>query len=113
MSTRCTIGYEDANGNTIGVYCHFDGYPKHMLPIIRKMDYDFLVEMVEDALVNDGLRGVTDEYNYETYKKESPRDYWLHTTPFAKLNDTDFCYIKRKNNTVFATSNGGTVICDE
>ena len=34
MSTRSAIGYKLPSGRIKAVYCHWDGYPKHHLPIL-------------------------------------------------------------------------------
>lgn len=36
MGTRSAIGYRQPSGSVRAVYCHYDGYPEHQLPILRK-----------------------------------------------------------------------------
>ena len=36
MATRSAIGYRQQSGAVRAVYCHWDGYPEHHLPILRK-----------------------------------------------------------------------------
>ena len=36
MGTRSAIGYLTEDGDTVAVYCHWDGYPEHQLPILQK-----------------------------------------------------------------------------
>lgn len=36
MSTRSYIGELYKDGSVLFVYCHFDGYPEHRLPILNK-----------------------------------------------------------------------------
>ena len=36
MGTRSAIGYQLQSGRIKAVYCHWDGYPKHHLPILIK-----------------------------------------------------------------------------
>ena len=36
MATRSAIGYKLPNGDIKAVYCHWDGYPSHQLPILDK-----------------------------------------------------------------------------
>lgn len=36
MGTRSAIGYKLSDGSIRAVYCHWDGYPDHQLPILRK-----------------------------------------------------------------------------
>jgi len=35
MATRCYILKENKDKSLIGIYCHYDGYPSHMLPTLR------------------------------------------------------------------------------
>lgn len=35
MSTRSAIGYQVISGAVTAVYCHWDGYPDHQLPILN------------------------------------------------------------------------------
>ena len=36
MATRSAIGYQEPDGSTTAVYCHWDGSPEHQLPILEK-----------------------------------------------------------------------------
>ena len=36
MSTHCHIGVRARNGNILGCYVHYDGYPEVMLPALRR-----------------------------------------------------------------------------
>ena len=36
MATRSAIGYRKLDGSVRAVYCHWDGYPEHQLPILKK-----------------------------------------------------------------------------
>jgi|TARA_R100000084_G_scaffold32761_1_gene12979 hypothetical protein len=36
MATRSAIGYQLPSGRIKATYCHWDGYPKHQLPILIK-----------------------------------------------------------------------------
>lgn len=36
MATRSAIGYRKLDGSVRAVYCHWDGYPSHQLPILKK-----------------------------------------------------------------------------
>ena len=58
MATRSTIGYETQDGNYVGVYCHYDGYPDHMGPALSAMLHADVVIMVSKGLAGGGLRNV-------------------------------------------------------
>ena len=36
MGTRSAIGYQLPSGKIRAVYCHWDGYPEHQLPILNE-----------------------------------------------------------------------------
>ena len=36
MATRSAIGYRKLDGSVRAVFCHWDGYPSHQLPILEK-----------------------------------------------------------------------------
>ena len=36
MATRSAIGYALPSGKIRSVYCHWDGYPSHQLPILKE-----------------------------------------------------------------------------
>jgi len=36
MSTRSAIGYKAADGKVVTIYCHYDGYPKHVGKILKE-----------------------------------------------------------------------------
>lgn len=58
MATRSTIGYETQDGNYVGVYCHYDGYPDHMGPALSAMLHADVVIMVSKGLAGGGIRSV-------------------------------------------------------
>tara|TARA_R100000406_G_C3044034_1_gene106876 strand:+ start:190 stop:564 length:375 start_codon:yes stop_codon:yes gene_type:complete len=51
MATRSAIGYQLPSGRIKAVYCHWDGYPKHQLPIL--IEHYNTVEQVR-ALIKPG-----------------------------------------------------------
>ena len=79
MATRSTIGYETQDGNYIGVYCHYDGYPDHMGPALSAMLHADVVIMVSRGLAGGGIRSIfspDDEGRHRGYEvfNERPRD---------------------------------------
>ena len=79
MATRSTIGYETQDGNYVGVYCHYDGYPEHMGPALSAMLHADVVIMVSRGLAGGGIRSVfspDDEGRHRGYElfNERPRD---------------------------------------
>jgi hypothetical protein len=110
MATRSVIAYEDDDGKCVGVYCHYDGMPSHMYPIIDCMSYDDVKKMVETALIQGGLRSVNNEEDYDTYEEESKRTDWMRTSVHAHENDVDYTYFKRKDGSIFVTACDGSEI---
>ena len=68
MATRSTIGYETADGGYVGVYCHYDGYPENMGPILHGMFHADVVIMVSKALSQGGIRCVEHGGGYDIFK---------------------------------------------
>jgi hypothetical protein len=67
MATRSTIGYETLDGGYRGVYCHYDGYEKHMVPILSEMLHAEVAIMVERAIMSGGIRTISDGGHYELF----------------------------------------------
>ncbi len=66
MSTHSTIGYELPGGSYAGVYCHYDGYPEHIVPVLLKLGHDGVMMAVEKALLEGGFR-TFEEDGVETF----------------------------------------------
>jgi hypothetical protein len=56
MATRSVIGVERADGSFLGVYCHYDGYPSHVVPLMQAMSREQLLTEIEKAIAEDGMR---------------------------------------------------------
>jgi hypothetical protein len=67
MATRSTIGYETPDGGYVGVYCHYDGFPDHMGPILHRMFHADVVILVSKALAKGGIRCLNDDGTYEIF----------------------------------------------
>jgi len=70
MATRSNVGYVKANGSISAVYCHWDGYPEHMVSAIEGFISNFGVKKfmseVRRAQRQAGLRSL-DSNEFETY----------------------------------------------
>lgn len=110
MATRSSVGYETESGGCIAVYCHYDGFPDHMAPILNNLTYDEVKDMVETALVEGGLRGINDDGTYETFQEQSDSFQWRYDTAFANINGTDYAYLKRKDGSLFISDFQGREI---
>ena len=93
MSTHSTIGYETEDGGYVGVYCQFDGYPDHMLPALKLHPRQRVINEVERALTQGGLRFV-DGNQWETYGdsagETSAREEWLHSEWPCRENEYNY-----------------------
>lgn len=107
MATRSTIGYETKDGGYIGVYCHYDGYPSHMLPQLKEMSWEELSLQVNRALLQGGGRSLQgcemETYNEPSHPKQWLRDTWPCTAE-------EFNYRKRLDGTVECVTGYGAPI---
>jgi len=107
MATRSTIGYETPDGGYIGVYCHWDGYPKHMLPELQSMTWEQVTEAVSRALLQGGGRSL-EGGELETYGEPSDPKQWLRDTWPCSIEE--YNYRKRLDGTVDCINRYGTPI---
>lgn len=77
MATRSTIGYETPDGGYVGVYCHYDGYPDNIGPALHAMYHIDVMQMVERALRNGGMRCLNGPGDFELFNESSDRTEWL------------------------------------
>ena len=93
MSTHSTIGYETADGGYVGVYCHYDGYPSNIGPALHAMYHIDVMQMVEQALRNGGIRCINGPDSFELFNERSDRTEWLHDR-WPECEE-DYAYRKR------------------
>jgi len=105
MATRSTIGYETPDGGYIGVYCHWDGYPRHMLPELQSMTWEQVTEAVSRALLQGGGRSL-EGGELETYGEPSDPKQWLRDTWPCSIEE--YNYRKRLDGTVDCINRYGT-----
>lgn len=51
MGTHCYIAIEDPDGSVRYIYCHYDGYLRYIVPILKK---DYTTRESVDALIRAG-----------------------------------------------------------
>lgn len=81
MGTRSAIGYRLNNGQVRAVYCHYDGYPSHQMPILTE---HFNSVMGACALIEPGfMRSLGKKPEYmdapelaETINRYSVEQHW-------------------------------------
>ena len=111
MSTHSTVGYELPGGGYAGCYCHFDGYPDHMLPVLSSMTHEQVMIVVERGLIGAGLRGVESFEDYETFNdklgESSTRDEMV-VTDWPNVRN-EYNYRKRLDGGVDCMDSRGNV----
>ncbi len=70
MGTRSAIGYKLPNGKIKAVYCHWDGYPSHQMPILQK-NYNNLAAV--QALIRPGSMSCLETYRTWTELQRAPQ----------------------------------------
>lgn len=58
MSTRSTIAIVNADKSITGIYCHFDGYPSHHVPILT--EHYATEEKVRELIALGGLSSLAE-----------------------------------------------------
>jgi len=76
MATRSAIGYLQPSGSVRAVYCHWDGYPSHMLPILEKY-YNSLAKV--KALIKPGsMSSLRTKNTWDTDVKRDEQPLYHH-----------------------------------
>lgn len=71
MSTRAALFIQTDDGDWLEIYCHFDGYPRHMLPALAAHDPARIIEAGE-------IRSITPD-DIDAF--DPPRPFRLTATP--------------------------------
>jgi hypothetical protein len=85
VATNSVIAYEAEAGKFVGVDCYWDGYPGHMLPILRKMFFADVAIMVNHGLATGGLNSVNRDGTWSTNGED-------RLEPYSDLPRCDFQY---------------------
>lgn len=102
MSTRAYVGYKNEDGFIDWIYCHFDGYPSHMIPVLER--YSNLEKAKELIKMGDAssLEGTLDECVF--YHRDYNEDLKVgRNTPYpfllakAKKSFIDYVYVFEDN----------------
>jgi len=101
MATRSNIYVETEPGAYIGTYCHFDGYPGHMLPALTTMTTDECLDAILIAGLKSGFRTFGEAYLDDTgmcYLHH--RDDLDNLFPRAGYGGPEYIYIKQLDGSV-------------
>ena len=72
MGTRSAIGYLEPSGSVRAVYCHWDGYPEHQLPILEK--HYSSTDKVKDLIRPGSMSSLRTRNTWETYSSPLMKD---------------------------------------
>jgi hypothetical protein len=75
MATRSAIGYLQPSGSVRAVYCHWDGYPEHQLPILEEF-YNSTTKV--KALIKPGSMSSLRTVTTWTDEKRDPQPLYHH-----------------------------------
>ena len=97
MGTRSHIFVENGDGSYIGVYCHFDGYPEHMLEQIQFCSHEKMFEYVLMGGTKGGYRIFAPKDNGSEFLNDT-----LHYVYDPEFEDSgvDYIYIKCRDGSV-------------
>jgi len=95
MGTSGTIGYETPDGGYVGVHLHYDSYPEHIAPQLKKMTWDEVSFQVTRAILQSGGRYLA-RCEIDTFNDGSP----VHPEARWPFCAEDFAYRKRLDGSV-------------
>ncbi len=90
MGTHCVLGVKHTDGEIVGCYVHYDGYPSHMLDAIK--DYvdnysaDELSSLIETAQETGGMRC----FHTPGLESEDRKTEFLDDNESYKIDKSDF-----------------------
>jgi hypothetical protein len=97
MGTRSNVYVETEPGTYVGTYCHYDGYPSHMLPTLTAIDNNVLLTHILLAAPQGGFRIL------QTHGTEYLDDYvnpCVLENPAAEDLGPEYVYIKCHDGSV-------------
>lgn len=109
MSTRSKIGISNTDGSITGIYCHYDGYPRHHAPILLNhyntaAKVRALMKLGSLSALGEQLgekHGIGDHKGHPLWCKSYKRDgqdldeVSNHYTSLAEFADQEYNYLYR------------------
>ena len=90
MSTHCVLGVKHTDGNIIGCYVHYDGYPSHMLDAIKDYVDNYstaeLSSLIERAQNTGGMRS----FHSASFESETLETSMLDDNESYKIDKSNF-----------------------
>tara|TARA_R100000808_G_C2127207_1_gene137218 strand:- start:404 stop:742 length:339 start_codon:yes stop_codon:yes gene_type:complete len=93
VGTQSNLYIEKEDGSYIGVYCHYDGYPEHMLKQINYCSYDELHNFILVGGTRGGYR-LFAPATEETEFLESAQPHYIYDPEDDGDLGIDFIYVK-------------------
>jgi len=107
MGTHCFIAIEDQDGSIRYIFCHFDGYLRHMIPILKK-DYHSR-ESVNQLIEKGGIVSL-DYLDKQVKSHASPMevaaDRWEFESEWSRQITIPYLYMFTKNDVWEVACNG-------
>lgn len=100
MATRCRIGIQTEN-SIRHVYCHWEGYPEHILPIITKWDreeFERLMEKGDLSFLHDTV-DETEKQN-EFYGNSPAQEVFEEHNFWVTKDGIDYIYLFSKEGNI-------------
>lgn len=73
MSTHSDIMIQNADGSVLMTYCHFDGYPEYMAPIL--LQHFDTEEKVRELIALGALSYITEDGRVQAYHRDMGRKF--------------------------------------
>ena len=90
MSTHCVLGVKHADGEIVGCYVHYDGYPSHMLDAIKDYVDSYstteLSSLIKEAQQSGGMRC----FHSPSFESEDRKTEFLDDPDPYKINKSSF-----------------------
>ncbi len=96
MSTHCTIMHQLSDGSVRYIYCHFDGYPRHMVPTLTT--HYATEDQVRDLIALGDLSFCGSPAETIAYHRDRGEDLHISEAPSADDPDMyveEFAYLFR------------------
>lgn len=90
MSTHCVLGVKHTDGNIVGCYVHYDGYPSHMLDAIKDYVDSYstavLSSLIKEAQQSGGMRC----FHSPGFERKDRKTEFLDDPDPYKIDKSDF-----------------------
>jgi hypothetical protein len=100
MGTHANIFVETGPNIFVGTYCHYDGYPDHMLPSLNEVSNDDLRGYILVAGLSGGMRFFNPPEEIETLAGHCRDEVLYLHNPVLNEESAHFIYIKQMDGVV-------------